>query len=393
MSEGRALRHDTTPSESQRLWREARRYLNQHRYDLTRTSKRLHAELPQVRPAGLLVRQDWLAADPVPLDRITLDLRPDAQPAQIAGSEPESSLVRPLRSDGSRFPTYAEALATLDRPALFEDRTSYRLLQVEQTADGTPRLHFGLGTYLDVINVSEAVAHELALASMRQSGTVTRDKLPFRSLIGDPCSPVRRRLMPALSVLTLRSERSGGARFVLHWRDPQKVAHAGGLYQVMPVGMFQPSHDAKWNILNDFDLWKSMVREYSEEFLGATEQYGSAVAPIDYEQWPFFRTLTAARRSGTVRVYWLGLGVDPLSFATDMLFAAVFDHKVFDDIFGRLVEVNEEGQVIDRADSSASFGIPFTENSVRRFAEREPMQPAGSALLQLSWEHRTALLS
>lgn len=388
------MTHDTTPSESQRLWREARRYLNQHRYDLTRTSVRLHAELPQVRPAGLLVRQNWLAADPVPLDRITLDLRPDAQPTQITGSEPESSLVRPLRSDGSRFPTYAEALATLDRPTLFEDRTSYRLLQLEQTADGTLRLLFGLGSYLDVINVSEAVAHELALASMRQRDTVTGDKLPFRSLIGDSCSPVRRRLMPAISVLTLRLERSGATTFVLHWRDPQKVAHAGGLYQVMPVGMFQPSHDAEWNIFNDFNLWKSMVREYSEEFLGASEQYGSAVAPIDYGQWPLFKRLTTAHRSGAVRVYWLGLGVDPLSFVTDMLFVAVFDHKVFDDIFGRLVEVNEEGKVIDRVDSdSSSFGIPFTEDSVRRFAEREPIQAAGSALLQLSWEHRTALLS
>lgn len=386
------MRHDTTPSESQDLWREARRYLNQHRYDLTRTSARLHSDLPQVRPAGLLVRQNWLAADPVPLDRITLDLTPDTQPAQIAGSEPETSLVRPLRTDGSRFPTYADALATLDRPALFENRTSYRLLQAEQTADGTLRLLFGLGTYLDVINISEAVAHELALASMRQAGP-TRDKLPFRSLIGDPCNPNRRPLMPAISVLTLRSERNGATTFFLHWRDPQRVAHAGGMYQAIPVGMFQPSNDAEWNIVNDFDLWKSMVREYSEEFLGATEQYGSALAPIEYERWPFFRKLTEARGSRGVRVHWLGLGVDPLSFVTDMLFVAVFDHEVFDEVFSRLVEVNEEGQVIGQADSDpSSFGIPFTEDSVRRFTGREPMQPAGSALLQLAWQHRTALL-
>lgn len=384
---------DTTPSESQRLWREARRYLNQHRYDLTRTSARLHSEVPQVRPAGLLVRRDWLPGDPVQLDRITLDLRPDTQPAQIAGSEAETSLVRPLRTDGSRFPTYADALAALDRPTLFEDRTSYRLLQAEQRADGTLRLLFGLGAYLDVINISEAVAHELALASMRQADPVTRDKLPFRSLIGDPCDPTRRPLMPAISVLTLRTERSGAATFFLHWRDPQKVAHAGGMYQAIPVGMFQPSNDAKWNILNDFDLWKSMVREYSEEFLGATEQYGSALAPIDYDRWPFFQKLTEARGSRGVRVYWLGLGVDPLSFVTDMLFVAVFGHEIFDEVLGRLVEVNEEGQVIRRADSDpSSFGIPFTEDSVRRFTEREPMQPAGSALLQLAWQHRTALL-
>ena len=52
----------------------------------------------------------------------------------------------------------------------------------------------------------------------------------------------------AISTLTLRLDRaSGRASFLLHWRDPAKVGHAGGLYQVIPVGVFQPSGEAGWN--------------------------------------------------------------------------------------------------------------------------------------------------
>jgi hypothetical protein len=64
----------------------------------------------------------------------------------------------------------------------------------------------------------------------------------------------------------------------------------------MPVGVFQPSSAGEWNRLNDFDLWRSMAREYSEEFLGAPELHGST-APIDYEDWPFYR-LSAMKRGG-----------------------------------------------------------------------------------------------
>ena len=32
-----------------------------------------------------------------------------------------------------------------------------------------------------------------------------------------------------------------------HYRQPGRVSHAGGLYQVIPVGVFQPSGEAPWN--------------------------------------------------------------------------------------------------------------------------------------------------
>jgi hypothetical protein len=170
---------------------------------------------------------------------------------------------------------------------------------------------------------------------------------------------------------------------ILHWRDPAKVATGGGLYQVAPVGMFQPSDDAVWNHANDFSLWRTIVRELSEELLGTTEDYGSGAAPVDYDRWPLYAQLSAARKSGMLRAHWLGLGVDPLTLVVDMLAVAVFDAPLFDSLFAVLARSNDEG---------STAGFEFSGASIDRFTRDEAMQPAGAALLRLAWQHRDVLL-
>ena len=111
------------------------------------------------------------------------------------------------------------------------------------------------------------------------------------------------------------------------------MGHAGGLYQVIPVGVFQPSGEAPWNRQHDFSLWRCMVREFAEELGGRSEDYGSDRGPVDYDSWPFARQLTDALDRGQVRVWCLGLGTDPLTWATDLLTVAVIDSDVFDAMF------------------------------------------------------------
>ncbi len=52
---------------------------------------------------------------------------------------------------------------------------------------------------------------------------------------------------------------------------PAKVGHASGLYQVIPVGIFQASSDRSWNEQNGFLLWRCLLREFAEELLGQDE--------------------------------------------------------------------------------------------------------------------------
>jgi hypothetical protein len=66
----------------------------------------------------------------------------------------------------------------------------------------------------------------------------------LRVVVGDPCDLRRRPVNLAISTLTVRlNRRTGQATFLLHWRDPALVGHAAGMYQVVPVGVFQPSQD------------------------------------------------------------------------------------------------------------------------------------------------------
>jgi hypothetical protein len=383
--------------ESQRRWQAVRESLKTRRYDLSLAAQHLYPASYRAAGTPLLARPGWLPAAPVPLDQVRLSWQ-GGGPAVIDGTGPEFAGVLPVREDGSRFGSYASALAALDRPGLFEDRSCYRLLDVGVTGAGA-HLTFGPGRYFDMVNVCEAAAHEFAAAATASSGGPDRRPtlagLPLRAYLGDPADLRRRRVMVAICTLVLRVDRaSGDVAMLLHWRDPARVVSGGGLYQVAPAGMFQPSHDAGWNRANDFDLWRTIVRELSEELLGTGEDYRSDLAPIDYGHWPFYTSLEQARQAGALRVYWLGLGVDPLTFATDLLTVAVFDAAVFDTVFAGLVAGNDEGRLVNGGGAAtARAGVAFSEQNVDRFSAAEPMQAAGAALLRMAWAHRHSLVT
>jgi hypothetical protein len=411
----------TNSRSSQERWLAERRFLNANRHDLALAAQELYPRSLRVAGTPMLARPEWIPANPVQLDRVTLWWRPGEPAARVfdAPAVPlphaPTALFRnapalplpnapalplpnapalPLPHTGG-FGCYADALGALSRPALFEDRACYRLLDV-RASPGAVALEFGQGQYFEMINTGEAVAHEYAAAALAGGGrAASTAALPLRSLIGDPTDLRQRPVMAAVATLVLRADRGRDeTQMILHWRDPARVATGGGLYQVAPVGMFQPSHDAPWNRANDFSLWRSIVRELSEELLGSGEDYQSDAAPIDYERWPLYAALADARRTAALRVHWLGLGMDPLTQVVDMLTVAVFDPAVFDAVFAGLVPANAEGHLVTAEDATGTtLGIPFTAATVERFSTTEPMQPAGSALLRLAWRHRATLLA
>jgi hypothetical protein len=371
-------------------WRAVRRLLNQRRHELTGIASGLYPGVHRVATSPLLCRPEWIPPAPAELNRVLLRWVDNAPAPAVTGTEAAAGHVRPFRSANERYPAYSGALSELDPPAVFENRPAYRMLSAD-LASGQPQMSLSRCWYFDGVNVSEAVAHELAEAWRFDPAALAAHRLPFRQAVGDPCDLPRRSGVHAITTLTLRRTRSGEASFLLHWRDPAKVTHAGGLYQVMPVGIFQPAGDTPADERNDFSLWRSMVREFSEEVLGAEENYRHLGSPLDYGRWDFYRQLSAARAAGKLRVFCLGMGVDPLTFAIDVLTVAVFDSDVFDAAFTGRVAVNAEGRVISEP---GTHGFPFTRDAVTRFAGgSEPMQAAGVAVLDLAWEHRAQLLS
>lgn len=348
-------------------WLEVRAYLGEHRHTLAVKAAELYPDTLKVADTPLLTAMKWMPAAPVPLTDLGFKLQRDEQFHGELGTGEAAVNVLP-----EGHGCYSEAMAKLAAPKVFQNRSTYRLLGFADE-----RLTFGIGSYFDGIDVGEACAHEYAARELGHA-----DALRLRSAVGDPCDPRRRPTNVAISTLTVRHDRtSGEATFFLHWRDPKRVGHAGGMYQALPVGIFQASSDDEANIENDFSLWRCMIREFAEELLGASEDHAS---PIDYESWPFAKRLTESVGDG-VRVSYLGMGVDPLTFATDMLTVAVIEAPLFDELFGNLVAHNDEGRVLE--------GLAFTEENIDRFVHREPTQAAGAALLALAWEHRANLLA
>ena len=338
---------------------------------------------PELRVAGtpLLAPPAWRPPAPVPLDAIRLAFRADAPPPDAPDLADLAPGLLPERPDGTRYRRYSEVTGALAAPAIFENRPTYRLIEAGLAGPAAPHLAFGRGRFFDGADATGAAGHEYAAARL--------GRLPgcrFRDALGGPVNLASRSATMATSALTLRHDRSSGsATFPLHYREPGRVSHAGGMYQVIPVGVFQPAGEARWNEANDFSLWRGLLREYAEELLGADEDHGSERAPIDYQSWPLASAMTGALADGRIRAWCLGLGADPLTFAVDLLAVVVIDAPLYDDLFGAVVESNAEGRVIKPR--------PFDDQSVAGLLSGTPLQAAAAALLTLALRHRGTLLA
>jgi hypothetical protein len=323
------------------VWEQVQAYLERERHGLGRRVAARYG-------APFLVRDEWEVDAPLPLAQLPVSYRAGAPAAP--------------------FPTgFADALVAVAPPGTLRNQPTYRLLAARLRGPA-PGLVVGDGWYFDGLDSGAAVAHEYAAYELG-----VRWDQPLRDAMGDPTDLTRRPVNLAISALTLRHDRTtGAATMPLHRRDPAKVGHAGGLIQVIPSGVFQPLGS------DDLSPWQSLLHEYAEELLGEPEGRD----PSDH--WPFAVRMTAARDAGLVRPGVLGLGVDPLTLATDLLVAVVIEAGAYDELFAAAVAANAEGAVLP--------AIPFTAATVERYCTREPMQAAGAALLRLAHRHRAALL-
>jgi hypothetical protein len=368
-----------TPSEEE--WLAVTAFLNRNRYRLgVRAADGYPAGL-RVAGTPLLAPPAWRLAAPVPLDAVRLEFQPDTPPPDVPDLAAMAPYLLPERTDGSRYGRYTDVVAALIPPTVFENRPVYRLTQADLAGKSGPLLAFGRGRFFDGADANGAAGHEYAAAQLGEAGA----GCPCRAALGGPAGLSRRCAQVAASALTLRyDKRTGTATFPLHYRAPGKVSHAGGLYQVIPVGVFQPSGEAPWNEANDFSLWRGLLREYAEELLGADEDHGSEQAPIDYRNWPLAKSMTDGVADGTVRAWCLGLGADPLTFALDLLVVVVIDAPLYDGLFGDMVDGNAEGRIIEPR--------PFDVPSLTELLAGTPLQAAAAGLLSLALTHRGTLL-
>lgn len=376
---------DARVQRDQQEWVRTRAVLRTHRHALAHTAAQIYDPAARLGDTGVLAAPGWIPDRPVDLDDIALEHRTSPDPP-LTGGEPESAGVRPRRSVVGMYAHYTEAVEALDRPRLFQNRHSWRLTDLAWDG-GKGRMGWADSCYFAGVDVFEAAAHELAAVALDDNGhrlpaVPTLRDLPFRRLVGDPFDLARRPVVSAISTLTIRHD-SGGAEFLLHRRDGSAVAMAGGMLQVIPSGIFQPSSVFPAAQVADFGLWRNIQREFSEELLGNPEHSGDRQS-VDYSADPF-AALDAARAAGRLSVHCLGVGLDALTLFGEILTVLVMDAPVFDRLARDFVARNNEGTV-------AQSRVPFTDEGVRAVLGSGRMAPAGAACLELALRHRDVLL-
>lgn len=376
---------------SQRNWLKVRRVLTENRVLLTELASRLYGGMSPILGTPMLTCDRWSPSRPVSLDSVELQWLSDAPPPVLLGDSVLTEHVRPLTQNGVHYSRYSRALRDLARPKLLDNRICYRLLDAEWQ-DDRGRLDFGYVSFFDAMDVSEAVAHEFASAWMIDGATPTLDTLPLRAAVTDPFDVAARPVFTGVHTLTIRRGARGDHRFYLHNRDAGAVASAGGVYHVIPAGAFQPSSMAPARQASDFSLWRTIQREFSEEFLGNPEHDGQESEPIDYAGTEPFRTMGRLRDQGRFNVHALGTALEPLTLWAEQLTVAVLDADAFDELFAEMVAVNDEGEILTTRPGDPQAGIPFTAAAHSRLAT-EPLSAISRACIELAWQSRRTLLA
>ncbi|MCP2243504.1 helix-turn-helix domain-containing protein [Lentzea aerocolonigenes] len=368
---------------SREEWLRVRRAAGARGRELTELAAWLYPVSKRAPGGHVLTGPDWLLDTPVELNSVRLKFSEVERP--VSKLKPVDHVL-PLTARGERYAGYSRAVRDLVRPRLLENRLSYRLLEVSQ-CNGL-ELTFGTTTFFEVFDIKECLAHEFKAAWLASGGSVPDwSALPLRSTIGDPFDPARMLMSPGISTLTIRKDRRGEHRFMMHQRDGRAVADGGGMCTVMPSGEFQPSSLAAVDVHNDFSLWRNIMREYSEEFLGNPEHDGAGTSSIDYAEQEPFRSFEQARADGRFRLWHYGLVMDALTLGASQRTVAVLDDEIFDRLFTGLVATNDEGHVVGEGGRT---DMPFTSEAIDRL---EPRLSASSlTLLRLAWRDRQLLL-
>ncbi|ADB31257.1 hypothetical protein Kfla_2178 [Kribbella flavida DSM 17836] len=379
---------------SKEEWLLVRKQINAFHTPLMHAAAELYPEAARVGTTGLLADPSWIVDGPlIDLAEVKIEIDETAGPAPIDGTGPETELVRPLRSPNARYERYSHAVRDVARPRLFENRPSWRLTSA--TFDGgSARLSFGDMTYFDAMDVSEAIAHETAAGLVVNGTSVappTWRGLKLRKAVGDPFDLQRRAQILSINTLTIRLDKSGSGTVILHNRSAANVATSGGIIGVMPAGVFQPSTIRAGQRGDDFDLWRNIMREYSEEYLGNAEHAGDGYG-ADYSTEPF-ASLKQARSDGRFRVYCAGLALGALDLWAGLETIAVIEAEVFDDIFAGLVDANEEGTVLRIGAAVPTVHVPFTEQVIDELHGTGRLAPETTFSLRAAWQHRAQLLA
>ena len=362
---------------------------------IVQAAHRAHADLLAPAPMNLFIAEPaWVLSEPLDLDRLTVELADEDDVARVP-EESYEPLRRywPLGPDDKPVARYHEAVTQFDTPpGIWFNAPSYRLLGVQRRTNGGFTLRVGTTTYWDGYDSWAALQFEAAYQLRETAGASLAG--PYRRSLGTPFSLTNRNCAIGISVLTVCRTRKGPF-FYLQRRGAAQVATMGGMAGLIPAGEFQPSSAAYAAVRSDADIWRCIMREFAEEFLGRQDLTEQRAALADYERESPFRELQRARLNGWVRPSILDIGFDPVSWKAGIRLVCVFDEDAYLDIFRGMRPDGREGPLelssLHRVGDDPLEGMPFDEETVGRYLKDPTITEAARLCIGLTWKHREKL--
>jgi hypothetical protein len=310
----------------------------------------------------LIVKKGWIPERPVNIDKIKLGTEYDRSPELIV-TKPELG----------NYKTYSQAIEKLDKPDNFRNDPQYRLLKVEKD-----KLTFSSAEYhyFDKIDNGEYLVYEFA-----ESIEFNQGKPNYHKIASGISDLNELKILAGISTLFLLVS-DDQVRFLMGQRK-KKVGSAEGTFHVIPAGEFQPSSQAVNAFESDLVLWRNIMRESAEEILGKKECDGSSGIPYNYNEEPFI-SLDKGKDSGAIQVFYLGFGLDPLSFQGEILTCALFKEELFNQIYKLPPRNKNKESLIDNDDDR--WGREFNKDAISLYNKRNTLTTA-KTLLKIAFEN------
>jgi hypothetical protein len=166
-----------------------------------------------------------------------------------------------------------------------------------------------------------------------------------------------------------------GDYFYLHERTGVEVLEDPGGWHVVPSGTFQPDSAEDVHHKRDFSVLRSTIREFAEELLGNEELQSVIRTHDDFFHDPRLSPYLIGLRDSSVRAYFLGMGISPLSTKAVFVTALVLDASRLPADAVRFVN-NFEGKFL---------AVPLEE--LVNWSVDPRMHPSASACCQLAQRH------
>lgn len=329
-----------------------------------------HAAIIEEPDLPLITKSAWLPDKLVPLKSV------DREHGWIEVAEDKSPIVKDIFDQR----TCAEWSKKLNPDMILRNFVGYRLKEVV-ARNGSLRFTFQRSDYFAFYNTCEALAFELADWCLRHPNQLPNPRMQELGIGRSPEAMLdlsSRNCVPGLNALFVVFNGKDGHHFFIHDRsDPERpLAEAQNMFHVVPSGTFGPDSYKDSYHERDFSLHRTVFREFAEELLGEEKLSEYEVYGEDFMNDPKVRRFVDGEREGHFKVFFLGLGLDPVNTKPDFVLCIAMD--------ARGLGISDYKSIFRKNWEGNHFVIPWSQSNLLDWASKPTVYPAGAACLKLA---------